>query len=126
MVATSVPAVIYSIPVSSPLHYVTYVQVYGSTPDVVYDGYTPGYLGTEVCPDNVVVYGTGYDYPPYIGDSWYGWPCTYGFGAGFADNWGIGYGFGFSPIHGWGRGAAPGGDRLDGAGTTTLITSTSV
>src|SRR5882762_4018351 len=59
-VATSVPAVIYGIPASSPLHYVTYVQVYGSTPDVVYAGYTPGYLGTEVCPDHVVVYGTGW------------------------------------------------------------------
>ena len=94
-VATSVPAVIYSIPASSPLHYVTYVQVYGSTPDVVYVGYTPGYLGTEVGPDHVVVYGTGYYYPPYIGSDWLGWPCTYGFGAGFADNWGIGFGFGF-------------------------------
>ena len=94
-VATRVPAVIYSIPASSPLHYVTYVRVYGSTPDVVYVGYTPGYLGTEVCPDHVVVYGTGYYYPPYIGSDWVGWPCTYGFGAGFADNWGIGFGFGF-------------------------------
>jgi uncharacterized membrane protein YgcG len=94
-VATSVPAVIYSIPASSPLHYVTYAQVYGSTPDEVYVGYTPGYLGTEVCPDNVVVYGTGYYYPPYVGDEWIGWPCTYGFGVGFADNWGIGFGFGF-------------------------------
>jgi hypothetical protein len=95
VVATSVPAVIYSIPASSPLHYVTYVQVYGSTPDQVYVGYTPGYLGTEVCPDRVVVYGTGYYYPPYIGSDWVGWPCTYGFGVGFADNWGIGFGFGF-------------------------------
>ena len=95
IVATSVPAVIYSIPASSPLHYVIYAQVYGSTPDEVYVGYTPGYLGTEVCPDHVVVYGTGWDYPPYIGDYWVGWPCTYGFGAGFADNWGIGFGFGF-------------------------------
>ncbi len=94
-VATSVPVVIYSIPASSPLHYVTYVQVYGSTPDVVYVGYTPGYLGTEVCPDHVVVYGTGWYYPPYIGSYWLGSPCTYGFGAGFADNWGIGFGFGF-------------------------------
>jgi hypothetical protein len=94
-VATGVPAVIYSIPVSSPLHYVIYTQVYGSTPDVVYVGYTPGYLGTEVCPDYVVVYGTGWYYPPYIGDDWIGWPCTYGFGVGFADNWGIGFGFGF-------------------------------
>jgi hypothetical protein len=74
---------------------VTYAEVYGSTPDEVYVGYTPGYLGTEVCPDNVVVYGTGYDYPPYIGDYWVGEPCTYGFGAGFADNWDVGFGFGF-------------------------------
>jgi len=95
-VATNVPPVIYSIPVSSPLHYVTYAQVYGSTPDVVYAGYTPGYLGTEVGPDNVVVYGTGWSYPPYIGNDWVGGPCTYGFGAGFADNWDVGFGFGFS------------------------------
>ena len=94
-VATSVPAVIYSIPVSSPLHYVTYSQVYGSTADAVYVGYTPGYLGTEVSPDGVVVYGTGWNYPPYIGNNWIGWPCTYGFGVGFADNWEVGYGFGF-------------------------------
>jgi hypothetical protein len=62
----------------------------------VYVGYTPGYLGTEVCPDNVVVYGTGWSYPPYIGSYWVGGPCTYGFGAGFADNWDVGFGFGFS------------------------------
>jgi len=37
-VATSVPAAIYSIPPSSSLHYVTYVKVYRSTPDVVYVG----------------------------------------------------------------------------------------
>ncbi len=55
-VAASVPAVIYSIPPSSPLHYLTYVQVYGTTPQEVYEGYTPGYLGTEV-EDGVVVYG---------------------------------------------------------------------
>src|ERR1041384_4561519 len=47
-VATSVPLVIYTIPVSSPLHYVTYVKIYGSTPEVVYVGYTPGYYGTIV------------------------------------------------------------------------------
>jgi hypothetical protein len=95
-VATNVPPIIYSIPVSSPLHYVTYAEIYGSTPDVVYAGYTPGYLGTEVCPDNVVVYGSGWSYPPYIGNYWVGGPCTYGFGAGFACNWDVGFGFGFS------------------------------
>ena len=55
--ATSVPAVIYTIPPSSPLHYLTYVRVYGANSDAVYTGYTPGYLGTEV-EDGVVVYGT--------------------------------------------------------------------
>jgi hypothetical protein len=61
-VARAVPAVIYTIPPSSPIHYVTYVQIYGATPETVYVGYTPGYLGTVVEPDGVVVYGTGYDY----------------------------------------------------------------
>jgi hypothetical protein len=61
----------------------------------VYVSYTPGYLGTEVSPDHVVVYGTGWDYSPYIGDEWIGGPCTYGFGAGFADSWELGFGFGF-------------------------------
>src|SRR5262249_37002259 len=42
-VAVSVPAVVYTIPPSSPLHYVTYVYVYRATPSVVYVGYTPGY-----------------------------------------------------------------------------------
>ena len=51
IVAASVPQVIYTIPVSSPLYYVTYVRVYGATPEVVYVGYTPGYLGTVVAAD---------------------------------------------------------------------------
>lgn len=64
--ATSVPPAIYSIPPSSALHYVTYVYVYGSTPNVVYVGYTPGYYGTVVSSSGVVVYGTGYYYSPYV------------------------------------------------------------
>ena len=40
-----VPAAIYTIPASSPLHYVTYVHIYEATPTVVYVGYTPGYMG---------------------------------------------------------------------------------
>jgi hypothetical protein len=121
-VATSVPPVIYAIPPNSPVHYVTYVQVYGSTPSVVYVGYTPGYYGTVVSSDNVVVYGTGYYYPPYIGP--YGWvpaPYTYGVGAAFAwsaaAGWALGFGMGMAygswcspwwgPVGywGWGYGA---------------------
>ena len=52
---------IYTIPPSSPLYNLTYVQVYGSTPTVVYTGYTPGYTSMVVY-NGVVVYGTGYVY----------------------------------------------------------------
>ncbi len=97
--ASSVPAVIYTIPPDSPVHNVTYVKVYGSTPEVVYAGYTPGYYGTVVSSTNVVVYGTGWYYPPYIGTYWHGWSYTYGYGVGFAwstsGGWGIAYGVGY-------------------------------
>ena len=102
-VATTVPAVIYTIPPSSPLHYVTYVHVYGETPQTVYVGYTPGYYGTVVAPTSVVVYGTGYVYPPvYVGAYWYPPPPTYGYGAGFG--WGAvtGFAFGAATAGAWG------------------------
>ena len=94
VVATTVPGVIYSIPVSSPLHHVTYVKIYGSTPEVVYVGYTPGYHGTVVTSSNVVVYGTGWYYPPYVGAYWYGAPYTYGYGVVF--NWGVASGWSYA------------------------------
>jgi len=97
VVATSVPEVIYTIPVSSPIHYVTYVRVYGTAPGVVYVGYTPGYMGTVVSSDGVVVYGTGYYYPPYVSTTvWYGYPPTYGYGASFAYGAWTGFAFGFA------------------------------
>ena len=107
-VAASVPALIYSIPPSSPLHYLTYVQVYGATPQEVYEGYTPGYMGTEV-EDGLVVYGTGYYYPPWIGAEWYGCPWTWGFGWAPCwtpwDDWcfdfGFGWGCGFGRFGWW-------------------------
>ena len=100
-VADSVPVDIYDIPATSPIHYVTYVKVYGSTPDVVYVGYTPGYYGTVVSSSTTtVVYGTGWYYPPYIGPTvWYGWPYTYGVGAGFTyatdSGWSVSFGVGY-------------------------------
>lgn len=97
-VAAFVPASIYSIPVSSPLHYTTYVRVYEATPTVVYTGYTPGYFGTVIAPAGVVVYGTGYWYRPWIGGYWYPPPCTFGFGWSLAftpwSGWAFGWGFG--------------------------------
>ena len=99
-VAASVPAVIYAIPPSSPVHYVTYVRVYAATPQVVYVGYTPGYTGTLVSVDGVVVYGTGYVYPPWVGVVYYPPPPTYGYGVAIRytpwTGWTVGFGFGWS------------------------------
>jgi hypothetical protein len=86
-VATWVPPVIYSIPRSSPLHYVTYVRVYEATPEVVYEGYTPGYVGSYVAPSATVVYGTGWYYQPWVGTVWYGPPVTWGFGFSVVNTW---------------------------------------
>lgn len=104
-VATEVPAAIYAIPPSSPLHFVTYVRVYSSTPETVYVGYTPGYYGTVAAPGGVVVYGTGYVYPAWIGSAWYPAPLTYGYGTAFA--WGAVSGFTLGAIAGaaWAGGA---------------------
>ena len=107
-VATSVPSAIYTIPANSPLHYVTYVKVYGSTPEVVYVGYTPGYCGTVVSSDNVVVYGTGWSFPAYLGSYWSGWGWTYGYGAGFAWNAYAGWGMAFGIGYGWSSYYQPG------------------
>ncbi len=101
-VAAAVPPQIYSIPTTSPLHNLTYVQVYNSTPESVYEGYTPGYLGTEAAPDGTVVYGTGYAYPPWIGAEWYGGPATWG--LGWNDCWTPWSGWGFDYGFGWGCG----------------------
>lgn len=120
-VATSVPPAIYTIPPSCPIHYVTYSYVYGSTPAAVYVGYTPGYYGTVVSSDNVVVYGTGWNYPPIVvANAWVPAPYTYGVGAAFswsaAAGWGLGFGLGMAvgaacgpwwgPVGAWGWGTA--------------------
>jgi hypothetical protein len=95
-VAASVPAVVYSIPASSPLHYVTYVQIYEATPQYVYVGYTPGYMGTVVSPYGTVVYGTGYAYTPWIGELWFPAPVTYTVAAVPIYNPYVGFTFGFA------------------------------
>jgi hypothetical protein len=110
LVATSVPAAIYSIPPTSSLHYTTYVKVYHSSPDVVYVGYTPGYYGTVVSSSSsTVVYGTGWYYPPYVGSYWYGAPYTYGVGVtstwssdtGWSITIGVGYTYSYPYYYPW-------------------------
>ncbi|HXU43563.1 MAG TPA: carbohydrate-binding family V/XII [Burkholderiales bacterium] len=122
-VAATVPAVIYSIPPSSPMHYVSYVRVYSSTPSTVFVGYTPGYYGTVMSSDGVVVYGTGYVYPPYIGlyypYYWYPYPATYGYGFGFS----VGIFFGFAVGPPWYGGCCWGGPVVIHHGNFTVNNS---
>lgn len=99
VVADYIPAEIYRIPASSPLYHVRYVRVYNATPDWVYFGYTPGYMGAYVW-NGVVVYGTGWAYPGWYGRYYYGWPWTWGLGFRFG-YWGGGW---FWRPWGWGGG----------------------
>ncbi len=63
--AAAVPGVIYTIPPGSPLYPVTYVRIYTATPTTITYGYTAGYTMGYVSA-GVVVYGTGWYYPPVI------------------------------------------------------------
>ena len=93
--ATTVPNDIYSIPVSSPAHNVTYVTVKESTPDTVIYNQTSGYSGEYVAANGVLMFGAGlltaalindyhdhYCYPP---SAWYSYGCGavyhYGYGG---------------------------------------------
>ncbi len=94
-VSTEVPADVGTIPPSNQMYNLRYVYIYDHTPDVVYVGYTPGYLGAYV-QDGCVIYGTGYYYRPW-GPYWYPRPFTWGFGM-YYDPW---YGWGLSAGWGW-------------------------
>lgn len=86
-VASYVPAAIYGIPASSPLHYVTYVRIYHDTEETVDVGYTSGYVGSYVSTELVVVYGSGWYHRPWIGYYWYGSPFTWGYGFSTFYTW---------------------------------------
>ncbi|MEO8205233.1 MAG: hypothetical protein ABI615_03575 [Chthoniobacterales bacterium] len=106
-VALSVPEAIYTIPPTSPVYNVTYCYVYNSTPDVVYCGYLPGYVGSYPY-GGTVVYGTGWPYQSWYGSVYIPRPVTWGYGAIYnpaAYEWGFGVGaavgFGAGYNSGW-------------------------
>lgn len=92
------PADVEKIPASSSAYNVKYVYVYESTPEVVYVGYTPGYMGCYVY-GPTVVYGTGYYYSPWYGPYYYPRPVTYGFSMHY-NPW-CGWSMGFHYSSGW-------------------------
>jgi hypothetical protein len=107
MVATSVPEALRRLPADCPWHNVTYVQVYESTPEYVWCGYTPGYMGWYSyygCP----VYGTGWWYRGWYGPIVYPRPCTWGVGIHYNPWSGWGVSIGVSGPH-WSIGISSGG-----------------
>ncbi|HEY5973429.1 MAG TPA: hypothetical protein VIU41_01685 [Geobacteraceae bacterium] len=101
--ADSVPAEIYTIPPESPVHNVTYVYASNPTPTTVDYSYTAGYLGmfaVGLAVGAVLVYGTGYYYPPYVyyPPSYYypiyrPYPYTYGYGRYYYGHYPYPYGY---------------------------------
>jgi hypothetical protein len=65
-VATTVPAEIYKIPMSSPAHHVTYVTVEDNDDESVTFAAAAGYTGMMVA-FGCVMWGSGWYYPPYYG-----------------------------------------------------------
>ncbi|GAA0821937.1 hypothetical protein GCM10009111_29560 [Colwellia asteriadis] len=96
-VADNIPeSEIAQIPASSPVYNTTYVKVYSSTPEVVYVGYTPGYLWSYPY-YGVPIYGTGWYYPPYYAGGWYyPRPPTWGLHVGYNPwtGWNVGVSWG--------------------------------
>ncbi len=89
--ARSVPQVIYTIPVTSPVYNVTYVTQTVTPQGYVQASYTSGYMGVYlmgVSTALVLTSGTGYYYHPYITPypvygypAYYPHPYTYGYSA---------------------------------------------
>lgn len=115
-VTTTIATAIYSIPPTAPVYNVTCVQeTETSNPDTIESSYTAGYTGSYIATTALgaaLVWGTGYDYAPYVG--WAGgfpvyepWYSTYGYGAAY--NWGVGAfgagGYGYGPYEAAGRAA---------------------
>jgi hypothetical protein len=77
-VCTERPAEVNKIPVECPVYFCRYVYIYGASPDYIYTGYTSGYLNAYVS-GPTVVYGTGWSYPSWRGNSFYPRAWTWGF-----------------------------------------------
>jgi hypothetical protein len=80
--AKTIPAEIYTIPASSPVYNITFVTQEETEDGNVEASYTSGYTGSYVSGAGasvVVVFGTGYYYPPYYYHPPYGYPYYYAY-----------------------------------------------
>lgn len=97
-VSTTRPTEVNKIPATVPVYNVKYVYIYETTPQYVYVGYTPGYMGCYVY-GPTVIYGTGFYYNPWYGPYYYPRPVTYGFSMRYNPYYGWSVGFHYSS--GW-------------------------
>lgn len=99
-VATSRPESVNRIPPTVPVYNIRYVYIYDVTPEYVYMGYTPGYLGTYVM-GPTVVYGTGFYYTPWYMTHFVPRPVTWGFSMHYNPwtGWSMGVGYSFGWFH---------------------------
>lgn len=99
VVSDYVPAEVQKIPPESAAYNTKYVYIYESTPEVVYVGYTPAYVGCYPYYGSVV-YGTGWYYHPWVSPYYYyPRPYTYGFCVNY-NPW-TGWSCGMSWSNGW-------------------------
>lgn len=101
VVSDHAPPGIANVPPSSPVYHTKYVYVYDSTPEVVYVGYTPGYMGSYIY-GPTIVYGTGWYYSPWISPAfYYPRPATWGFSVSYNPwtGWGFGMSWSSGPFH---------------------------
>jgi len=97
-VSIAIPETVQEIPPESPVYNVKYVYIYDHTPEIVYVGYTSGYVNSYVY-GGCVYYGTGYYYNPWYGAYYYPRPVTYGYSVHY--NPYSGWGFSFGVSYGW-------------------------
>lgn len=79
-VADHFPKEVKSIPPSSPVFNIKFVNIYDFDDQIVYVGYTAGYMGAFLY-HGVVYQGTGYRYKSWFGNKYIPRPNTYGYGA---------------------------------------------
>ncbi|MEI7628701.1 MAG: hypothetical protein WCJ80_10690 [Bacteroidota bacterium] len=94
------PSDVDKIPASSSAYNTKYVYIYESTPQYIYTGYTPGYMGGYLY-GPTVIWGTGWYYRPWYGAIYYPRPVTFGFGMHYNPYTGWGMSFGMSFNAGW-------------------------
>jgi hypothetical protein len=81
-----------NIPPSSPAYNTRYVFIYQTTPQFVWVGYTPGFMGSFIF-GPTIIFGTGWHYRPWFRTRFFPRPWTWGFG--FRWNPWTGWSFGF-------------------------------